>query len=626
MIKQGQLLKLRTSPIALASTLLLFFAAIIPPSSLRLWIFLCFTGIAPSLMLRRNWRISDAPAVAFATSLLIWSSAAYVCYAFTIPKALIWIPVGLSTIGSLYCLRKSAPTRIRVQRTDLIALCAAIILSVPAWVVLGANGFRVSSSGAMEFLAHHWVKLDTFYFFGLAQMAVERNKLPLECPNVAGIPNLYPPFLHVGFSAFSHISSRLAIESGLKVAIVAIPLTLLLIWHALFRFTRPVSNLWQEVTISAGLAAVVFIRPDLFAHFQSQVVAYVPGFLCLWLLAQIRSRKFFYACAIGTFFLTLLSHTITSLVVLVVFAAQLLVSFYDRRWHLRPAIMATSVFLLAVSYKKANDIPNPPEAAFHLRWSYEVLQQFRLSLLPWLIPVTATLVLAVHMLIFNTTSTRKVRVVAAAAVLLIFAGILVAANTLTYKDDFAQFFALFNLPRLWFFSMFLVIPVIAVKKVQTGLPALALLILPTFFWPSDVTRQFPQLITGPEIRFDADYLRVLARIRKETSPYAVFVSNVPHIALPAFTGRPEVAKLRQNYVAFGMISQADYQKLAAEYQTFLSAKTSVQDTREYIRKSRINYVLVDREAGPMLSPRLKAAGAFEEFSIGKYTLLRCPQS
>jgi len=514
----------------LAATLALAALARVGPT--RMTLFAAAGGLGPFLLVRRRWGVSDLLMVPLATSALLWAVLATILTLShsPLPALAAWAPAFIAAGLAIVAWRQGRQIELVLSPLDAAPLLAAGLAAIPILAVFAHNGPQGD-----RYVAHSWFNLDSFYFFALAQESVERGGWPDENPFLAGVPNYYPSFLHVGLGA-------LATQGGPTVAICLAWLTPFFLiasvglWVAACMRAAEARSFAAAATTSGiallGVAGAVGLRPDLFIYPHTQSFAFGWLALLVW-LAAAEPLDPASTIAAGVVALALvLAHTITGAAALVFAAGTSLRLLLTRETRRQGLFVAAGGLALALVFWRVNALPYSG-----LRGPFALSSFSRTgpALQPWLWPMVglATAVAA--------SWRRPARALPALGTVALGAAYCLYGTM--QMDPAEGRFVVFNAVRFFHLGLLLALPPALRGDRRIGLAAVLLVAVSAAWHPSDLARASRSLIDDTPIVVDASELALFERVRHELPVDARILYATPEprpdLSFPAFTGRAE---------------------------------------------------------------------------------------
>ena len=499
---------------------LLAVSLVLPLSPLRMVLLAVLSGLSPLLAVRRRWGIAELILVPPQASLIFWCLMALPVLKFGVFAAL---PALIAALLGENARRRKDTLTLEFTLLDAAGLLALLGMLIPITLVFHANGMQ-----AGKYIAHAWFGRDSFYLFALIQEAIERGGWPTENPFVAGVANFYPSLLHVGCAALTRQSGLIAAESLLLTSplflATGLPLLVVAAGRAVGGPLKPISAL----LVVGATAGAFLLRPDLFIYPQPE--SYVIGWLALvlWLWGEgVPSRAEVTAALIASFAIVF-AHTVTGAACVIFVASRSLDTTRVPETRFRGWLQLSVTLLLSLLFVRLSLLPYSGARG---PLSLSPLAESTDFVTPWICPIAV--------MIFITISGRRDLFRSLGIVALTSLGIAYYVYGSRFIDPIDRWFVYFNAERFLHLAFLITLPFAAARPRQIGLAVALCVILSAFIEPTDLAADSHTLINEAPITVDEGELAVLARIRRDTPPTALILTNFRSFAVPAFTGRSQ---------------------------------------------------------------------------------------
>jgi len=593
--------------VALVTALLLGCCALLAPSRARLVGLLLLSPLPLLGLLRPRWRLGEVLSVPPSASLWLWAVLAWSLWKVRLGWVLPWAPMLLGLGVAAWAWFRPQRWEVSVSWSDatvIVSMAAIAFWIVPVFIHNGLEEGR--------YLAHSWFGRDTFYFFALAQEALDRQAWPAENPFLAGVANWYPALLHVGWGA-------LAGQSGQVVAIAmswAAPVLLITapgILVALGQRAGWPGSVPISVTTLLGVAGPFLLRPDLFTYPQTTCFAFAWLWLGIWLWndrqGSVKGRLAGFAVLTGL----VLAHTVAGSVAVIFLGGKALEGLWVRDLRREGAWVAAGALAVAFVFVKINGLPFPgPSGPLSLR----AYSEFESYLRPWLVPLGG-----LALVLLGNRRRPLSWVIPLGAVGL---GLAYSVYGSTQLDPNSRWFVYFNAERLLHLALLVAIPLAAAGRLW-GLVGVAVVVVSAVVHPTDLARSWKTLITTPTETLGSTELKLFERIRAETPVDARFISFARGYALPAFTGRSQTPN-EKNIWGLNTLPNEEFRARLNDARRFWSyppaQRLAVLDRWGY------GYILLDAPVDPpnletWLADQFPAGGVRVAFSSGRWLVLAC---
>src|SRR5262245_39900128 len=336
-------LRVPVSALLAGVTATLAVAASAPIGSMRMALFAVASGMGPLLFIRRRgWSASELLMVPLAASALVWAALAMM------PLPAHWVPMLGTAALAVVAWRQGRRMELQLSVLDVPPLLAACLVAVPIAAVFAPHGLRDGS-----FVAHGWFKLDSFYFFALAQESVERGGWPRENPLLAGVPNYYPSLLHVGLGALAAQGSPIVAMALTQLAPFFL-VTSVGLWVVACARAADADSFGAVAAIGiiacVGVAGAVGARPDLFIYPHTQAFAFGWLALLVWIAPRELSDTAATVTAGIVALALVLAHTMTGAAAVLFAGGAALRSGAGRR----RLLLAAGVVTLGLTFWRMN--------------------------------------------------------------------------------------------------------------------------------------------------------------------------------------------------------------------------------------------------------------------------------
>jgi hypothetical protein len=501
--------------------------ALLPLGAARLLGLLLLSGLPPLLLVRRRLRVSDLIVVPSWASLWLWAVLAWSLWKLGLGAILAWTPALVAAALTAVAHRKKLVVEIEAGFEDAVVVGVAALAAtwiVPVFTHNGMDGDR--------YLAHSWFGRDSFYFFALAQEALERHAWPAENPFLAGVDNWYPALLHLACGALSGQSGRSVPVAMIWMSPVLLATAPALLVSLGLRVAKSVNTTKVGLALSSlaavlGVAGPFLLRPDLFIYPQTQCFAFGWLWLGLWLWNEAKDERLAQVASFVVLVSVTLAHSVTGSVAVIFLGTQALSLLLDQVRRREGAWLGAAALLVALLYKRVNALPF---GGARRPFSLDELRGFESFLHPWWVP------LAGLALVLLGNWRRFVSLLLPLGALTLGLAYYVYGSTLLDSSD--RWFVYFNAERFLHLALLVAVPLAASGRLW-GFAGVALAVASAIIHPTDLARSSKNLIEEAPLVLDASALKLFERIRAETPTDARVLSSVGGYALPAFTGRAQ---------------------------------------------------------------------------------------
>lgn len=552
-------------PRALAGLgVVLLVTALLPASIGKALLLLLLGGIAPLIVLRRDWTLVSLACAAPVAALPLWSLATFIAFAVGGRGALAFWPAAVALVLALVARRRNQRLALHLDARDGWALGIALLASIPVGIVFAANGGQPDGS----YVAHAWWGRDSFYFFSLVQMALARGAYPLENPFVASAPNLYLSAAHLGFAGLCEQSGAIAARSVPRLGLALLFASFGLVFLALSKHASAPAGQRRLVVPAVATLLWLGFRPDLFLCPQTQGTVF-GAFALVLLLHGEDNRPGERALVAGLCLYLAFAHAVTAAVVTVYLAASA-VHALGRGKRARFRWQAALALLLALLYLVLN---RPPYPSARGGFAWANLGAGAVHFVPWILPSLSVAAVAVF-----AWRRRLPWLLPVGALGL---GLAYYGFGMTLADPGHRWFVTFNAERFPHYALLVAFASLPLLSRTAGLVSLTVALLGLVLHPPALVAASTQLVTDKPLRVSARVLGVLDEVRTRTPPEARVLVLARSYSLAAFTGRAqapiesfemwamnalpagEVARRQQEWATFAAVAPAERERVLA---------------------------------------------------------------
>ncbi len=512
---QPSLRRVPAANVSFALAALLGFCALLPPGPARLLLLSCLSATPLLLALRREWG-ADLLLASPLASLFLWAPLGFALW----KVHLFWFAPGLLAalaLGlALRARRHGKLLELRLSTRDLVALIAFVLLLLPIGAVFTHNGMEGG-----RYLAHSWFGRDTFYLFGLAQEAAERQSWPAENPFAAGLHNYYPSLIHVALGALSTQGG-----SAAAIDLVWISPLYLACGPALWVLAAAERGRASWLVL-VGAAGPFLLRPDLFIYPHTQAYSFCGLALILWLTrSDATPAAKVVAWIVGVE--VVLAHSVVGALAVVLLGGQAFERLVDRATRREGVLGTVGVVALGLLFLRGGALPYPGAKGPLTLHAFSGIGAF---ISPWQWPLAAALIV----LLANARQPLKWLPTLASIGL----GLAYYAYGGVQLDPSDHWFVLFNAERFFHLALLIALPLVALRPTGVVGAAVLSVMASALIHPTDLAKGSRALLEEAPLIVEAPDLLLFQRIRAETPPEARFITNWGGWLLPAFTGRAE---------------------------------------------------------------------------------------
>jgi hypothetical protein len=574
------------------SLFLSLLAPLLPKGTLPLFLLFLIPGLNLTVFLKRRFSFIELIALIPSCSILLWAIFSSLLLTVNQPALIPWWPAALSLFLLLFTLNKR-PKKLHVKITTLDKLSPLILLPAIAFIsIIYLNNGPFSSDADIAYTAKKWFARDSFYFFSLAQMALERVGWPTENPFLSGYGNYYPSLLQTGLAGLSFLDGKIAAITLCKVAPLIHIASIALLPVVILRLSGAKPHFIPALIATTSSIGFLTLRFDLYGYLHTNSLAFPLLLLFFWLIGPrptIAPKKHLLMAVLVAFTL-LLCHTITAIIAGIFMGTVLLQ--WLRKKKIQMALPGFLIlFLWSLVFLWINKTPfSPPKGPFSL----DAYSSYWEILLPWAIPFGCLL-----LLIFQKTSRSQMLyippILLSALAIGYFATSFTVAKSLNETTISNRFFIQYNAERFLHLailsSLFLLLKT---KHTTQVILALGLFISPILL-PTRIMQRAANLTSNGSKEITHKDMTMFSYIRNNTnSGDNFFCYPEKNYLLPAFTGRSQGPAEKPNLWGTGTISPDDYQTFYNDYNTFYEESSSPHYFSSLYTKHKIDYLLIKR--------------------------------
>ena len=580
-------ISLRAGIVSIIVTLVLFLLAITPPHFSKVFLYALLPGLPFTLCVRKHFPLTQVFMVTCALSLVVDSIASIAALLLGLfPKGAEIFLVISSALISWSALKCGRRVFISFSMKDAGALATAAVVLPFVIATYVSNGPRVTRDG-IQYWMRGWFQSDSCYLFSLVQETCERRAYPSENPFAAGMKNYYPSVGHCGLSLCTAASGSTAPFALWAVGPLLHMASVIAIYFLMYALSGGSPSTKATLAL-AGTLGFCLWRPDFFLYPQSQSLFFpILAVLLWWLLHRLwlTDRNLAILTWLAAALLASI-HTVSATVVTAFMVGSALAAWRSLTKRSQALLVFHGCAALIVSglIWYFGKTPYGPEYAFPTHFSFSLLGDHALPYWPLYFLVIAVLVVA---------GVKNYGAIFFSTLLLLAAGIGYTIQGLFCKDRFSAFFAIYNASRLPYLGLAAGLPLLLGRsRIVTAGALLLSIVLPLFIRPP-ILMKTPSLIVGSPLVFSSRNLQLYDWIRRHTPARSRFLSDAEHWGLPAFTGRSQV--LRGPVMLFGLYSVPEKEAyvLFSQRDQFLASRLSPTDAVSFLRKSRVNYILLE---------------------------------